>query len=134
MSDTNVNFVGSGVTQMGRGGCRGLNAPVTIPVKPTVTTSPATPARLTATEPVVVSVRGQGSEIERIIVYASFASLSVVEVIFQGSAFTPNYNGQSSVTAVADGYDLTIRRNNGWPDSPEIFTHANTDKGGVNAA
>lgn len=127
--ETIYRFEGGG---MGKGPA--FRYGVTTPKKPTVTLSPAAPANTVTNQAFTIQVRGQGNVIDRLIVFVSFETLGVEEVIFRGNKFTPAYNGQSTIAEVTDGYDLTVRRNTGWPDSPKLFVHANTDKGGINAA
>lgn len=68
--------------------------------------------------------------ITRIIIDVAYPS-GVYETVYV-NALTPDYNGASSVILTAPGtYEMSILRNGGWPASPRIFVHANTDRGGM---
>lgn len=69
--------------------------------------------------------------IERIIILATYPS-GVSEVVYLNGAFTPDYSGASVLFEFHPGlFVITLIRNGGWPSSPRIFLHANTDRGGM---
>jgi hypothetical protein len=60
----------------------------------------------------------------------SFRGLGFTEVVFDGLAFTAPYQLYSAVTAIADGYRFTFRRNPIWPDAADITLWAIDGLGG----
>ena len=69
--------------------------------------------------------------ISRIIVSVSFPS-GAHEVVFINDAFTPDYTGKSTIVQTSPGtFVITLLRNGGWPGSPRVYLHANTDRGGM---
>ena len=80
-----------------------------------------------------ITLDGADGEVDRIIIWASYEGLQIVEVIYDGAAFTPLFNGKSTIEALEDGgYHVEVLRNTGWPGSPSIFIHASTTNGQVN--
>lgn len=72
--------------------------------------------------------------ITRIIINVEYPTGTSEEALMDG-AFTPDYNGQSTIVQSSPGvFDISMIRNGGWPSSPRIRLHANTDRGGMTEA
>jgi hypothetical protein len=142
---------GSGSVQFGTGGSNTFPgyycqldatqtpAPVTL-----YSMAPAVGSDLLATQPVVFelavtppatlnhAVNG------RVIVWVLYPGLDgQTEVVYDGEKFTAAFDGQGKTEDTMSGPNLlrrrfTVVRNGGWPASPRLFIHANTDKGGLN--
>lgn len=46
------------------------------------------------------------------------------EVVYDGSAFGPNYVDQSAKTSITNGFHFRLVRRGGWPSAPTLLTHA----------
>lgn len=69
--------------------------------------------------------------ITRIIIGVSFPS-GVYEIAYINGAPTPDYSGKTTVAETSPGdFAITLIRNGGWPSSPRVFVHADTDRGGM---
>jgi hypothetical protein len=56
---------------------------------------------------------------------ASFPGLSILEVIYDGTKFGPQYsNPNNSFSAISNGVAFTVLRNNGWPAAPTFIPTA----------
>lgn len=101
-------------------------------VNPTVTVSAPIGQAIgtqTAWKARIAIASGNGS-ITRVIVMAEFPNFD--ETVYRNGSFTAAYNGASSYVNNGNGtIDLAIIRNGGWPASPNIYVHANTDQGGM---
>lgn len=76
-------------------------------------------------------------ELGEILLWVSFNGLNVVEMVYDGSAFCPNYKPLSSIVQIValpqvPVNRITVRRSNGWPADPQFFLRARTKQGGVN--
>jgi hypothetical protein len=68
---------------------------------------------------------------QKVFVWAKYASSDVVEMVYDGTAFTPFF-ASSSVTATTKGKHFSIvRGNGGWPSRPQISITAVTTQGKV---
>jgi len=91
---------------------------------------PAAGSQLSTTQSWQFDAEGTIAEL---IVWVAYADLSVVEVVYDGSGFTPNFNGASIATDLGGGdVRLLIKRNAGWPSAPRFFVRARNTDGGVN--
>lgn len=100
------------------------------PVNPTIqnVTAPANTGDKAHAE---IALDPANGAISRVILWAFYPALGSSETIFDGDAFTPNYNG-ASVKTESDGLvSFDVIHNAGWPSSPRLFIHANTNKGGM---
>lgn len=69
--------------------------------------------------------------ITRIIINVEYPTGTSEEAFIDG-VFTPDYSGMSTIAQSSPGvFDITMIRNGGWPSSPRIRLHANTDRGGM---
>jgi len=99
--------------------------------------SPTTPIEfsLGVTPPAVLGPAGLG----RVIVWVTYPALNgQTEVAYDSAAFTAAFNGASRFVDTPSSGALTSRkfsilRNGGWPSSPIISVHANTNLGGLNS-
>lgn len=104
----------------------GIIPPVVVRInQPPVITSvvPAPPSNITATTPIQFDVTDPQSNINRIILVATFPTSKIKEVIFDGSGFGPMYtNASNTQVAISGGYSFTILRDGGWilNDGPTI--------------
>lgn len=55
---------------------------------------------------------------------ASVHVYSGAETVYDGAAFTANYNAASTQTAIADGFRFSVIRNGGWLSAPQITVAA----------
>lgn len=70
----------------------------------------------------------------RFIVWVEFAG-GGTEMIWDGDRFTADYTGRSVKADLGGGVmSFDVIRNGGWPRSPRVFAHANTDRGGMTVA
>lgn len=70
----------------------------------------------------------------RFIVWVEFAG-GGTEMIWDGDKFTADYTGLSVKADLGGGrMSFSVIRNGGWPRSPRVFAHANTDRGGMTVA
>jgi hypothetical protein len=71
-----------------------------------------------------------------ILVLVYFPGTNLVEVPWDGAAFTPFYNAQSSIASVTDGpnsgYHFVLNRAGGWPAAPQLVVHAIDTSGNEN--
>lgn len=69
--------------------------------------------------------------ITRMILWVEFTG-GGTEVIWDGDKFTAEYTGRSVKADLGSGrLSFDVIRNGGWPKSPRVFAHANTDRGGM---
>jgi hypothetical protein len=76
-------------------------------------------------------------ELGEILLWVSFEGLNVVEMVYDGSDFCPNYKALSTLVQIValpqvPVNRITVRRSNGWPANPQFFLRARTKQGGVN--
>lgn len=133
MANVNVNFIARDTDQaQGTRFGPGLNFFTTVnpSVDPTiVVTSPVTGSQ-TPWQAQLILAASDGV-ITRIIIEALFPS-GVFEAAYINGAPTADYNGQTTVVESPAGvFTINLIRNGGWPSSPRIFLHANTDRGGM---
>lgn len=133
MANVNVNFNDRALDQLQ--GVRfgpGLNFFTTVnpAVDPTIiVTSPVTGAQ-TPWQAQLILAPTDGLII-RTIIEALFPS-GVFETAYINGAPTSDYNGLTTVVETSPGvFTINLIRNGGWPSSPRIFLHANTDRGGM---
>lgn len=100
------------------------------PVNPTIqnVTAPANTGDPVHAE---IALDPASGTISRVILWAFYPALGSSETIFDGDAFTPNYNGASVKTEEDGLVSFDVIHNAGWPSSPRLFIHANTNKGGM---
>lgn len=104
-----------------------------------------TPAVVAAVSPVVGSIVSSGTtwsaeitaKLGEILCWASYDGLNVVEMVYDGSDFCPNFKPLSSLVQIqfapqTPKWRITVKRSNGWPGDPKIFLRVRTDDGGVN--
>jgi hypothetical protein len=119
---------GAGGYSSGGGGGDGV-APSVFEFSP----APGTP--ITPSTPISFKVADE-TALRSVMVWALFPD-GRTEVIYDGDAFTAEYEFYSTCTASTFGslvgFAFTIRRYHGWPAMPEIRTRA-TDRGGNEAA
>lgn len=77
-------------------------------------------------------------EAPEILAWASYGDLNVVEMIYDGVDFCPNFKPLSTLTQTAflpnpESRNMFVRRSNGWPGDPKIFIRVRTNQGGINA-
>lgn len=74
--------------------------------------------------------------LSRMVVFVTYPDLGSSIVAFDGSSFTPDFNGASALVSndITGTYQITIIPNGGWVASPTIYVHTVSDTGGVNAA
>lgn len=78
-----------------------------------------------------LSLATSSGAIIRIIINVEYPS-GTSEEAFMDGAFTPDYSGASTIVQSSPGvFDIVMIRNGGWPSSPRIRLHANTDRGGM---
>jgi hypothetical protein len=65
-------------------------------------------------------------------VLMKFESRGVYEVVHDGTAFGPQYFGNSTRVAVSGGFRYTLRRRDGWPEKLKVRVLA-IDRGGNTA-
>lgn len=76
---------------------------------------PAPPANITTSTPIQFNVTDPQSNINRIVLVATFPTSKIKEVVFDGNGFGPMYtNGSNVQTAISGGYTFTILRDGGW--------------------
>lgn len=109
-----------GINQNGGSG----GGPVT-PTPPTITDfSPMTGSQILNTQPLYFKVTDDGA-LRRVILHAEFTNNLIQEVIHDGTSFGLKYQGATNVmNAIAGGYEYTILRDGGWPESPIISPFA----------
>lgn len=105
---------------------------IVIPPEPVVTISPEAGTPMSSGTPWVATISGE--DVSEILVWVSYADLNLVEVVFDGSDFTPNFKALSSRTVLSEAVQrLTVKRGAGWPSSPRFFIRVRNVFGGVNS-
>jgi hypothetical protein len=59
-----------------------------------------------------------------LLVLVAFAGTNLYEVVWDGSAFAPFYNAQSTIAPITNGFQFSLRRAGGWAGGPVITVHA----------
>lgn len=71
-------------------------------------------------------------KISRIIVLVEFPQTGVIEAVYFNGGFNAAYTGASFIEESLPGtFSISVIRNGGWPSSPNVFVHANSDAGGM---
>lgn len=73
-----------------------------------------------------------GEDVEEVLVWVAYPDLNVVELAFDGVAFTPNFNRGSTQAVLDNTQTFNVKRNNGWPGSPRFSIRARNTAGAVN--
>ena len=77
------------------------------------------PSAVLRDTPIVFSVTEVGTE-RKPFVTVQFGGSDLVEVVYDGEAFTGFYRGYSGIWAVTGGYGFSILRSAGWPTTPTV--------------
>lgn len=64
-------------------------------------------------------VTDNSGSVRRTFIWATFPSttITVAELIWDGTGFTPDFAANSSRAAILNGFRYTVRRKSGWPAS-----------------
>lgn len=103
-------------------------------VNPTIhNVNPASMSDLSAFMPWTcdISLSPSDGNITRLVVFIANTGTGVVDVAFDGTAFTPAFNNASAIMQTSGNIHLSIVRNGGWVTGSKIFVNATTDRGGV---
>lgn len=82
--------------------------------------SPAPGTTLLPTDQIVFDVTDNLDELGRAWVALANNATGDVELLHDGSSFTPRYAALSSRVAIVDGFRFTVRRTGGWPSGSTI--------------
>ena len=82
--------------------------------------SPAPGTTITASTPLQFDVTDNTGAFRRIFVSVRFERTGVEEVAFDGDTFRGFYAAVSSRTMIAGGFHFSVRRSDGWQDSPVL--------------
>lgn len=108
-------------------------APVIVPGVPPVVTliSPPEASPLPASTPAIIRAEDPDGDLVSYLMIVTLPTLGVSEVAWNGTAFTPLYSG-SSRSATGTGFQNSVLRNSGWPDSTvQITTIAFDSEGNI---
>jgi hypothetical protein len=100
-------------------------APTIDTTKPVVSNfSPASGSTITKATKVSFDVTDDTGVFRRVMVVASFAGISVAELVHDGQTFRGPYTNGSTRTPIDLGYHYVLGRIGGWPGSPTIEVYA----------
>lgn len=105
----------------------------TNPPAPTVTN--VSPVAGTVVTPATVWSADINGTLGEILVWVSYEGLNVVEMIYDGSDFCPNFKALSTLEQTdsnPDVWHIEIKRSNGWLGDPRIAVRVRSDEGAVN--
>lgn len=100
-------------------------ATTVVPTPPTIGGfSPAIGSQIQSNQVITLQVNDNGP-LRRVILHVKYPSHNIQEVIHDGDSFGLSYQGPSNVqTTIPTGYQYTILRDGGWPESPVITPFA----------
>jgi hypothetical protein len=114
---------------------QGYGSSAAAPTPPTIASVyPAAGTPIYPNTPISFQVLDDSGVFALIMLTASFAGSTILEVVYDGTAFGPMYTGVTNLkTATAGGYTFTILRDGGWPSAPSITPIAIDSLGAENA-
>lgn len=79
---------------------------------------------IAASAAIAFDVTITGGVFADLVILVYFQGTNLVEVAYDGTNFTPFYNGQSSQSAITNGFHFSLIRAGGWPGAPAFSVHA----------
>lgn len=93
---------------------------------------PATGSTVEAVDTIQFDITDNLDSFAAVMITVHFEAQGVYEVVHDGTRFGPQYSGQSTRTAITDGYRFVLRRREGWIGSP-VFHAVVVDSSGNNS-
>jgi hypothetical protein len=100
-------------------------SPAVVAQGPTVTIlSPSAGTPILRSQPLSFQLLDTLHNFRRILPVVMFPGLPILELVHDGENFTSLYEAGSTRSAIANGFQYTIFRKNGWPDAPTLIPFA----------